>query len=721
MVHMNKHLSFIVLFTLLACSCSTIRNVGDGQAVLNKVSITTEGKYKDVSPTNMSLYVRQKGGSSWLSKWKVGLGIEKPVLYDTLLTQRSVAELQGALRSMGYLGSKVEYSVRERKKGRKVDVNYTLHPGEPYTIKSVTYEVEDTTLTPLINLGDRRNQALRPGQRFSLANLDGERKRITDLLLNNGYYRFNKDYITYRADTIRGENSVALTLRLHSYRQNKQSVSHPQYKIGKIAYQSGNPNDTTIRIRRDVLEGSTYLSEGTLFKSSDLRRTYNRFGRMGAVRYTNITFRESADTLTLDCNIQVSTNKPNTISFSPEGTNTAGDLGAAASLTYMQRNLFRGSEQLSIELRGAYEAIRGLDGYDNGDFVEFSVETSLNFPRFIAPFISKRFARRVNASSELSLLYDTQNRPEYHRRVLSAAWRYKWEGAHHHDKYQIDILDINYVFMPWISDTFREEYLENTESRNAILRYNYENLLITKLGFAYNYNNGLHAIRASIETSGNLLSLVSTMVDFERNEDGEKTLFNTAYAQYVKGDFSYTRNIMTGPESSLVLHGALGIAYPYGNSDILPFEKRYFSGGANSVRGWSVRELGPGTYAGSNGKIDFINQTGDIKLYLSMEYRAPLFWKLDGAMFVDAGNIWTIRNYEDQLGGQFHFDKFLEQLAVSYGFGLRLNFNFFILRFDLGMKAVDPAYVTTGEDHFPLVHPDISRDLTFHFAVGLPF
>jgi hypothetical protein len=242
-------------------------------------------------------------------------------------------------------------------------------------------------------------------------------------------------------------------------------------------------------LRQSVLESNTFLESGAHYASNNLQTTYNHFGRLGAVRYTNISFHERDFEPVLDCNILVSTNKPSTISFQPEGTNTSGDLGAAVSLTYQNRNIFNGSENLSVVLRGAYEAIRGLEGYSNTNFQEYSVETSLSFPRFIAPLLSTSFRRRVNASSEVSLLYDLQNRPEFMRRVFSVAWRYKWNDQNHHDRYQVDLLDLNYISMPWISDTFKAEYLDNTDSRNSILRYNYENLFIMKLGFGYTYNN----------------------------------------------------------------------------------------------------------------------------------------------------------------------------------------------------------------------------------------
>ena len=241
-----------------------------------------------------------------------------------------------------------------------------------------------------------------------------------------------------------------------------------------------------------------------------------------------------------------------------------------------------------------------------------------------------------------------------------------------------------------------------------------------KVGFGYAYNNGNYAIKANVETAGNLLQLASKTLRFHQNDEGQYTFLDVAYAQYARGVFDFTRNVRLDYNNQLVFHIGFGIAYPYGNSRILPFEKRFFSGGANSVRGWSVRSLGPGKFISTDGRIDFINQTGDMKLDLNMEYRAKLFWKFAGALFVDAGNIWTIREYAEQPGGQFKFSEFLQQLAVGYGLGIRLNFDYFIIRFDMGMKAVNPAYETERE-HFPILYPKLSRDFAFHFAVGLPF
>jgi len=731
----------IVAAALLA-GCAETKYVPEGMYLVNRVQVKTDGSLesKHINTSQMRSYVRQKGNSRWFSVMKLPLATyslsgrdsakwinralrsmgEKPVLFDSVQASYSVNDLQQELQNQGYLSAGVELWTRA--KGKKMDVIYVLHPGEVYRLGSVSYEVPDTGINRLLRLDLPENQGLKPGQHFSVSLLDGERKRITQQLTNQGYYRFHKEYIHYEADSMAGSRDIGLRLKLEPFRTADNSeTSHPRYRIGTIRYSSGDLTDSVIHLNRRVLEESTRLRPGYYYSAGDLQKTYNQFGRLGAVKYTNISFREHPDTTVLDCQIQLLTNKPSTLSFQPEGTNTAGDLGAAASLTYQNRNLFFGAENLTIELRGAYEAIRGLEGYRNQNFVEYSLETRLQFPRFIMPFLNSEARRRINATSEVSLLYDMQDRPEFHRRLLSAAWRYKWQPQTRRSHYQLDLLDLNYVFMPWISNTFYNQYLLNVSSRNAILRYNYEDLFIMKTGFGYSYNNGVYALKTNIETAGNLLMGGSKLFGAEKDENGQYRLFNIAFAQYVKADIDLTRSLRFDYNNSLVLHVGFGIAYPYGNSSVLPFEKRYFSGGANSVRGWSVRSLGPGKFKGNDGSIDFINQTGDMKLDLNAEFRSHLFWKIGGALFIDAGNIWTLRYYKVQEGGQFSFSDFPSQLAASYGVGLRFNFDYFIVRFDLGMKAINPSYDEDDDEHFPLLHPRFSRDYAFHFAVGLPF
>ena len=709
--------------------------------LLDGVKVRVDGDhYDDVNVGQLKGYVRQRGNARWFSSVKLPLHVyslsgrdttkwmnrllrnmgEPPVLLDTALASLSCRDIRQSLRNSGYLDAEVEMLPITH--GKKVTTNYMLQPGRAYYVGQVNYRIDDPQINQLLALDDSTRRGIRSGQQFNVALLDQERKRLTQMLTDNGYFRFHKDNITFMADTSANSQQVDVTLWLRTFSNSqKTDTLHSRYRVASVNYESGNPKDSVIHLRKGILEECTHFDPGDYYSATALRNTYNHFGRLGAVRYTNIAFTERPDTALLDCVIQLQTNKPSTLSFQPEGTNTAGDLGAAASLTYQNRNLFRGSENLTIELRGAYEAIRGLEGYSNQDFLEYSLETRLQFPRFIVPFLSKQVRRNSNATSEVSLLYDLQNRPEFHRRVVSTTWRYKWQQQNKRHQYQLDMLDLNYVFMPWISETFRKLYLDDVTSRNAILRYNYEDLFITKIGFGYGYNNGQTALKTNLETSGNLLGLGSRIFGAEKDSRGQYNVFNIAYAQYVKADIDLTRSLQLDYNNQLVFHLGLGVAYPYGNSSVLPFEKRYFSGGANSVRGWSVRRLGPGKYKGRDGRIDFINQTGDMKLDLNAEYRTHLFWKLGGALFVDAGNIWTLREYREQPGGQFTLKDFPSQIAVGYGMGLRINFDYFIVRFDLGMKAINPAYEEDDSEHYPLLHPRFSRDYAFHFAVGLPF
>ncbi len=740
----TSHAFFLLLGAVLLAACSSTKFVPERSYLLESVELKNDDRRIDLS--SLLPYVRQQGNTKWFSMFKIPLGTydlagrdttkwinrtlrrigEEPMIFDSVQARLSVVDLRTALQNMGYMHASVTLDTRTR--GKKLKAIYRLHPGEPYAIRRVAYDIQDSSIARVL-ANDRlralrrknyRDERLQPGERFTAARLDEERRRLTALLMDSGYYRFHKDFIQYSVDSAAHSNEVDVMLHLLKYRASgaQPDTLHPRYTIGDIRYLADGNN--AVQLRRRVLENGTALQQGRPFSASALQKTYNNFGKMQAVRYTNIRFRERTDTALLDCDIQLSTNKPHSLSFRPEGTNTAGDLGAAASLTYENRNIFRGSELLSVELRGAFEAITGLEGYRDEDYEEYSVETKLSFPRFIAPFLSNTFRRRSNATSELSVSWDLQNRPEFHRRVFSTAWRYRWAEPHHHTTYRLDVLDLNYVYMPWISETFKHDYLDSVSNRNAILRYNYEDLFIMKLGFGITYSDGTDAVRANVETAGNLLHGVAGAVGLKRNANGRYTLFNIAFAQYVKFDADYTHLFRFDRHNTLAVHGDLGIAWPYGNSTILPFEKRYFSGGANSVRGWSVRGLGPGSYRGTGGRIDFINQTGDVKLDLNAEYRTYLFWKFNAAVFVDAGNIWTLRNYADQPGGQFRFDRFYKQIAAAYGLGIRLNFNYFLIRFDMGMKAVNPAYDSRRE-HWPLLHPRLSRDFAFHFAVGMPF
>lgn len=764
------HLYIYLLLVTLLCSCSVNKFIPDGEYLLDEVTIVSDTK--EVVPSQFNSYIRQNPNSKWFNLVRVPMRIycisgkdstkkinrffqnlgDAPEIYDEDVAMKSQVEIEKAVRNMGYMRATVNMNKQIKKK--KLKLTYEIKAGHPYMIKHIAYHIDDRLISDIIE-EDSVHSYLYEGMPLDVVKLDNERQRITRLLQNRGYYKFNKDFIVYQADTVRNSYLVDLTMRLLPYQRRKEDVptSHKQFKIRNVNFLVDNElkrddgnwigYDTLryddynifyknkIYLRPSTLVDFNYIKPHAMYNEQDVQNTYSSMGRLRALKYTNVRFSEVEynDSTQLDANVLLTKGKDQSLSFEVEGTNSAGDLGAAASVTYQNRNLFKGSETFTFKVRGAYEAITGLeDGYENDDYKEYGIESSLNFPQFMFPFLSSAFKRKVRATSEVGAKFTSQLRPEFTRTLASASWSYRWADRNR-SQHRMDLLDINYVYVPWKSRTFTE-YLENLTDRNSILIKSYEDQLIVRMGYSYVYNsandpdNGAnrrnsYSIRLNIEESGNLLYAASKLMNRSPKGNDGFVIANIPFAQYVKGDFDFAHNFKIDNRNSLAFHIGIGVAYPYANSQMLPFEKRYFSGGPNSVRGWSVRSLGPGCYKGKEGSMNYINHAGDIKLDLNIEYRTHLFWKFNGAAFVDAGNIWNIHEYEGQEEGTFHFDSFYRQLAVAYGLGIRLDLDYLILRFDGGMKAVNP--METGKDKYPFIRPRMNRDFAFHFAVGYPF
>lgn len=767
MVDLVRKYIYIVVTALLLVGCSVSKFVPEGKYLLDEVHISSDNK--EIKSSEMYSYVRQKPNSKWFSLVKLPMYIycssgkdstkwinkilrkmgDAPRIYDARVAEETRMQILGAVQNKGYLGAQV--SLEEKIKKNKLDTYYRISSGKPYIISSIDYNVEDYVIRDLL-MNDSIHSGLKVGERFDVNQLEEERNKITQFLLNRGYYRFNKDYITFQADTVNGTYRIDLTMNigLNNMPNSSETSLHRQYSIRNVNYlmdvdyslnngvnldtmSYGGINilyDKKLFLRPGVIDSHNRIVSGKLYSNRDVMSTYSSLSRLGILKYSNIRFVEHLenDSAYLDAFVSLSKNKNKMLSFQVEGTNSAGDLGAAASVTYTHRNLFKGSETFTIKVRGAYEAVTGLEGYANNNYTEYGVESSLDFPEFMFPFLTSDFKKRVNAKSEVSIKYNWQIRPEFERTLASAAWSYRWNSGRRAN-HRLDVLDINYIYMPYRSNTFIE-YLNYMDEVNPLLRYSYEDLFIVRLGYTYTYNSAgvttqqtakksSYSIRFNIEESGNLIYGFSKLIH-KKPSDGESfRMGNISFAQYVKTDFDFAKNIMIDDRNSLVFHIATGVAIPYGNSKSLPFEKLYFSGGANSVRGWSVRSLGPGRYHGNSGSLDYVNHTGDIKLDLNVEYRTHLFWKLNGAAFIDAGNVWTLKSRYSDDTGQFAFNRFYKEIAVSYGLGVRFDLDFLILRFDGGMKAINP--MESGADRFPVIRPDFSRDFAFHFAVGYPF
>ncbi len=761
---MNNRLKYLLfLIVVLFCSCRVTKYVPQDQFLLDKVRIKADRK--EIKTDLLENYVKQKPNFRILTLFRTSLHIynmsgrdsskwlnrvlrkagNPPVIFDEELTKKSREDLEKAVLNQGYLNVTVAANVVKRKK--KAFVEYRINAREPYRVRQITHEIGNNTVALLVKK-DTVNSLLKRGVLFDRALLEQERQRIVSMLRRNGYYGVSKEMISYVADSSLNSNQLDLEVRLfpasESENIEKLPLEQSRFHIKNIYMQlEGDPqsvdsvriaSDTIVHkgyrivhgnncwIRPEVLTSSCYIVPGRLYNERMVELTYNSFSRLKAVKYVTIRFEpvSHADSSQLNCFLALSPAKTQSVSTEVEGTNSAGDFGAAVSVTYQHRNIFHGSETFSAKVRGAYERLTGAG--INSNFTEFSTEVGLAFPKFLFPFLDTELKRRVRATSELLGSYNFQQRPEYTRVIGGGGWRYKWTSSRGAFRHNLDFIDVNYVYLPWKSADFFASVADY-----PLLKYSYENHLITRTGYTFNLTNqsalsaktNLYSLRIGVEGAGNTLYGLSKLFKANKTEGQQYQFLGVSFAQYAKADVDYAQTKILDERNSLAWHAALGVACPYGNSQILPFEKRYFAGGANSVRGWSVRTLGPGIFKRSGTTADYLNQSGDIKLDLSMEYRAKLFGPVETALFVDAGNIWTIRDYLSQAGGVFRINEFYKQIAFAYGIGLmRLNFSYFIIRVDLGVKAYDPS--RDGKDKWRIWSPTMN-DLALHFAVGYPF
>jgi len=757
-------------------SCSSTRHVPQGQLLLDKVNINVTDPHEDVQSTELVNYLRQTenhrvlGGlklqlalynmsghdsTRWYNRWIQRVGAP-PVLYDSTLTLASAEQLHTALINQGYMNNEVNYRVKTDTARRKAVVDYDITLHDPYYIRSISYDIPDDSLREII-MADTARFNVREGDLLNFNHLDEWRQTITENLRNHGYFAFNKEYITFTADTAAGSLAVDLTLNSRDPYHNDRMPYYTQHRpfyvrnvtyvthYDPVAMQYGySGNDTVLvgqvrvfqgenaYLRADVLDECNYIEPGGLYNAEDVNRTYRALGRLNVLKLVNIDIRpvgEMDGKVWVDAYLLLQPDKAQTVSLSLEGTNSEGDLGFGVGADYEHRNIFKGAEVLSAKFKLSYESLSGnLSGLINDNYSEYATELGITFPKFMFPFLHRSFKRKIQASTEFAINFDYQARPEYTRIIAGGAWKYIWSEHYNQVRHTVTLCDISFVNVPKFNEAFFDQIT------NPLLRYSYQDHLIMRMGYNFyrtnkvqgtalmhNHNtfqSNVYTWRANGETAGNLLYAMSHITGQKAEADDSYKLLGIRYAQYVKAEADYSLTHYFDRRQSLAFHVGAGVAIPYGNGNVLPFEKRFYSGGANSVRGWGVRTLGPGSYNSNNSLSNFIYQCGDIRFDINLEYRAKLFWVVELGLFVDAGNIWTIKDYEDQPGGVFKFNKFYEQIAAAYGLGIRLDFTYFLVRVDMGMKAHNPA---SGQEHWPLTNPKFSRDAEFHFSVGYPF
>ena len=764
-----------LLLMALMVSCSSTKHVPQGQLLLDKVNINIADPHNDVEASQLANYLRQNanhrvlGGlklqlafynmsgrdsTKWFNRWIQRVGTP-PVIYDSTLTLASQEQLHTALSNRGFINNTVTYRVKADSIKRKARVDYDIMLGEPYFIRSVDYDIPDDALREII-LSDSSHFTIHKGDLLDYNRLDEWRQNITERLRNHGYYAFNKEYITFMADTAAGSKAVDLTLNTRDpYRNDHMPyyTEHEPFYVRDVVFVTDydpvemhdgyRGADTIVMrdgvkvfegydryLRLDIIDECNHIEPGALYNAEDVNRTYRALGRLAILKQINIDVRpvgEVDGVLMVDAWVLLQRDKSQTVSVSLEGTNSEGDLGFGVGVDYEHRNIFKGAEVLSAKTKVSYESISGnLSGLINNNYSEYSTELGVTFPKFMFPFLKRSFKRKIQASTAFTVNFDYQARPEYTRVIAGGAWRYQWTERSRRLSHTLTLFDMSFISVPKFNDEFFDRIT------NPLLLYSYQDHLIMRMGYNFyrtnkaemsvqqmgRFQRDVFTIRANAETAGNLLYGLSHLSGQKADDDGNYKALGIRYSQYVKADADYAFTHYLDRRQSVAFHVGAGIAIPYGNSDVLPFEKRFYSGGANSVRGWGVRTLGPGSYDSNNSLSNFIYQCGDIRFDVNLEYRAKLFWVVEMGLFLDAGNIWTIKDYEDQPGGVFKWNKFYEQIAAAYGAGIRLDFKYFLVRVDMGMKAHNPA---SGQEHWPLLHPKFKRDSEFHFSVGYPF
>jgi outer membrane protein assembly factor BamA len=752
---MCREITVITLFFILLFGCKPTKYVPEDKYLVNKVKVDVDNKH--IKYQDLKSYIRQKPNKRILSlRFHLGLynlsninkktGMSKylqsvgeaPVIWDQFATDRDIKQLKIFLMNKGYFDANVFDTLDF--KDHKVDITFRVQANKPLIVRSIKYAFEDTSLQQYV-LADTLNSQLKRGDIFDKYIIDNERIRIESLLRNNGYFYFSRDYVRYDVDSTSNLGDVTVNILNRVRTSDNQSLPFYKYRINQVtistqpeqgfqqAKQLEKPLDSVLNngikfiyykgfwVKPNIIQQSNYILPGTLYRIYDVEETRNHLSSLNVfgapnIQFTRTSANDSSDVRLLDCLIQLSlSDSIQGFSWEVDGTNSSGNFGGALSLTYQHRSLFRNAENFNLKLRGATEAVRRTDISQYRNTLEYGVEASLKFPKFLLPFNSINFTKRYNPKTLFSTTYNYQRRPEYTYTVANMSFGYQWKGSKY-VSHIVNPIEVNFVNLLDTTSKFNQEikgtYLENM----------YNDHLVSVSNYSYIHNNqnikktsDFHIFRWNLESAGNLLNLINDWTGAKKTAEGYYQILGVRYSQYLKSDIEYRYFHIINESSKLAYRFFGGAAYPYGNAVAIPFEKRYFAGGANSIRGWQLKTLGPGSYLDTISK--YPNSTGDIKLEANVEYRFKLFWILEGAMFVDAGNIWSITRKDERPGAIFEWNKFYNDIAIGSGLGIRFCLPYFLFRFDFGMKTLNPSY-QYGKRWI------INRKLNFHSHKGEP-
>jgi len=696
---------------------------------------------------------------------------EPPVILDTLLTYKSVKQIKLYLNSKGYLNSQVEKNIIYKKK--KATIKYIIKSAEPYRIRNINYSIDNDGFRSQV-INDTVNSLIKTGDNYDADVFQSERERITTNLKNDGYYYFAKEFISYNVDSAFGNHKLDITMEIRDpVVKLKESptggtdslikVPHKRYLINdiniftdfssldidttkykKYSYLASPRKKSavpavynflykdTLRIRPKTITQSIFFKQGDYFSLKDVDQTYTGLMDLRMFKFVNIQFNPAdagpsdsskiAQNL-LDCKIQLTRTPIQSFSIETEATNSSGNLGVAFNTVYQNKNVFRGAEIFNFKIRGAME-IQKIPGEKNSqtniqqilpfNTIETGAEAGFVIPKFMIPVKQERFPKRFNPKTIINTGINYQKRPDYTRYILNVSYGFEWKESQF-KKHIVYMPEVNSVkIYPTIHFDSIINSLNDPKIKNS-----YKDHLTMAFKYSFIYNNqqvnknkNFSYLRLNFETSGNILRAINKTLNNYRFADGSYTMFHIRYAEYLRADADYRRYFNFNDLTKLVFRATFGYGLAYWNSTVLPFEKSFFAGGANGIRAWRIYSLGPGGY--NNPAMIDLNRTGDIDIESNLEYRFPIYGFFKGAFFVDAGNIWLNKKNPQMPDAEFKLDRFYKEFAIGGGFGVRLDFNFFIMRLDAAIPFKDPSKPENNRW-------GLNGHVNFNLGIGYPF
>ncbi len=693
--------------------------------------------YRTPFPYGLWVWNAFSGSKNKIAQWITKTFGKAPVLMRQVNPELRASVAQSVLRSHGYMNGKVDFKIIQQKNPKKAKIGYTVDFGQLYTVDTLEYVNFPQTADSLIRLS-QGGALVKTGDPLDASTMDAERNRLANIFRNNGYYYYQPSFASYLADTLASPGKAKLRLQMAD---NLPAIVKRKWYIGKITIDlrkqfmqqltdSFSHRYFTVRFsgRRPPIRPRIILADLKLRprqqysydKYIESANKINGSGLFNSVEF-NFTPRDTTGQCdTLDINLACTFGKPYDFYIETNYKNKInGRHGPELVIGFTKRNAFRGGEKLDINLHGSYEWEQGGNVNGSGgdmNSYEYGIDASIEFPRLIVPFLKRRrFFTTPSTHAKIGM--NVLNRPDYFKmHTFSAEWTYAWQRSdrwrHEYSPLTLQYQKLNRTTMKFDSILYANPYLQTSM----------QDVFIPKMHYTLTYSSAMRSRNplvweTTLTESGNILSL-GYMAAGKKWDEPYKQLFKNPYAQFLKLETDISKTWQFGLKSQLVAHANAGIIYSYGNSESAPYSEQFYVGGANSIRAFAVRSIGPGSYTTDVSRLSYLDQTGDIKLQLNLEYRFNLFGSLYGAAFIDAGNVWALRDDGYRHGAQFKLRNVLKEMALGTGVGIRYDLDFLVLRLDWGIGLHVPY--ETGKSGFYNI-PKFKDGQAIHLAIGYPF